>query len=56
MESVDNTIFMTTDGIARLGVSIGGSRFGENHGNDAIDAAMANLELAKSSGTPSIIQ
>ena len=56
MESVDNTIFMTTDGIARLGVTIGGSRFGERHGEEVINAAMANLELAKSSGAPSVIQ
>ncbi len=56
MESVDNTIFMTADGIAHLGVNIGGSQFSGKSGGLAYSAALANLERARDTGMATIIQ
>lgn len=55
-DSVDNTIFMTAEGIAKLGVTIGGSRFAEKDGSAALGTALANLEQARGRGASSIIQ
>lgn len=56
LESVDNTIFMTAEGIAKLSVTVGGTLIGERSRSDALGLAIANLDRARSMGTPSIIQ
>lgn len=56
LESVDNTIFMTAEGIAHLDITIGGAAFAPAPGHDPYDEALHNLDRAKSPGTSMILQ
>jgi GGDEF domain-containing protein len=56
LDSVDNTIFMTADGMTRLGVTVGGAVFEAADRRDAIGDALSNLGLARASGAPAIVQ
>ncbi|MBU1336404.1 MAG: diguanylate cyclase [Alphaproteobacteria bacterium] len=56
LESVDDTIFMTADGIAELEMSIGGVSFDGGARRDVVAAATAHLDQARQSGKPAIIQ
>lgn len=49
-ESVDDTLFMTASGIARLGVAVGGVSFPQAQAGEGglLDAALADLGAAKS--------
>lgn len=55
LDSVDNTIFMTADGIARLGVNVGGAVYESTPDSDVLAAALENLRLARETGTPAIV-
>lgn len=56
LESIDDTIFMTTDGIVHLGVTVGGAVYQQSSDLDALDEAMANLGVAKASGRAMLVQ
>lgn len=56
LESVDDTIFMTAEGLAELEMSIGGVSFDSGARGDVVADATANLEQAQKSGKPAIIQ
>ncbi|KFL30521.1 hypothetical protein JP75_15205 [Devosia riboflavina] len=56
LESVDDTIFMTAEGIVHLGVTIAGAVYQQSPGPDALDAAMANLNIAKDTGRTLFVQ
>lgn len=56
LESVDNTIFMTVDGISRLDVTIGGVVFDAAAGRDAFDKAASALDRARRSDQSFILQ
>lgn len=50
LESVDDTIFMTADGIVRLGVTVGGAVYARSAESDPVDAAMTSLSVARQLG------
>jgi GGDEF domain-containing protein len=56
LESVDNTIFMTADGISRLGVTIGGAVFETDGGREAFATATNALDRAKRSEQHALLQ
>lgn len=56
LESVDDTIFMTADGIVHLGVTVGGAVYMQADKTDVIDTAMTNLSVAKGSGRGIVVQ
>lgn len=56
VESVDNTIFMTADGISHLDVAIGGKVFDAAAGSDAFASASAALDRAMRSDQAAILQ
>lgn len=56
LDSVDNTIFMTADGISKLDVTIGGTMFEVADGKAIFDTASANLERAKRLEQPALVQ
>lgn len=56
LDSVDNTIFMTADGISKLEVTIGGSVFEMADGRAVFDLAAANLDRARRLAQPVIVQ
>jgi diguanylate cyclase (GGDEF)-like protein len=51
LQSVDNTIFLTSDGIAPLGVDVGGVVFADSDrpADDLVRSAADNLDTARSS-------
>jgi GGDEF domain-containing protein len=55
LESVDNTIFMTARGIARIEVAVGGSVFESASEHDVLRDAIAMYEQAVRSGNSSLI-
>jgi GGDEF domain-containing protein len=55
LESVDDTIFMTADGLAQLETSIGGVSFAGGVRRDVVADAIANLDQARTSGKRAII-
>lgn len=56
LESVDNTIFMTAEGIAHLEVTIGGVAYDQSSGRDSYGEALDNLDQARSRGASVILQ
>lgn len=56
LDSVDNTIFMTAEGISKLDVTIGGTVFEVADGKAIFDTASANLERAKRLEQPALVQ
>lgn len=56
LDSVDNTIFMTADGISKLDVTIGGQTFEVADGQTLFDLAAANLERAKRLDQPALVE
>lgn len=55
LESVEDTIFMTADGIAQLDTSIGGVSFLGGARRDVVADAIANLDQAQKLGKQAII-
>ena len=55
LESVDDTIFMTAEGIVPLETSIGGASFEGEDRRDVVADATANLDQAQKSGKQAII-
>lgn len=56
LESVDNTIFMTADGLSRPDVTIGGAVFDAASGRDAFNKATSALDRARRADQPSLVQ
>jgi GGDEF domain-containing protein len=56
LESVDDTIFMTSDGIVHLGVTVGGAVYAPAGEGNIVDAAIDNLNVAKGSGRGVVVQ
>lgn len=56
LESVDDMIFMTDDGIVQLEMSIGGADFDGSARRDVVADAIANLDQARKSGKQAVIQ
>ena len=55
LKSVEDTIFMTAQGVASLETSIGGAGFGGEPNRDALAGAIANLTLAHNSSEHAVI-
>ena len=55
LQSVDDTIFMTADGVEPLETSIGGASFEGGARRDVVADAIANLDQARKSGKQAII-
>lgn len=56
LESVDDTIFMTAEGLLHLVVTVGGAVYEQVTGVDVMDAALANLGVAKASGRTVLVR
>lgn len=56
LESIDNTLFMTAEGVAKLEVTIGGAVFAENSGRDILAEAIINLGQAQNLGSAAVLQ
>ncbi|MCR6636350.1 diguanylate cyclase [Devosia sp.] len=56
LDLVDNTIFMTADGISKLDITIGGTVFEVADGQAVFDTAAANLDRAKRLEQPALVQ
>lgn len=56
LESVDDTIFMTADGIVHLGVTVGGVVYAQSGEGDLVDEAVTNLGVARQTGRGIVVQ
>ncbi|HWV21349.1 MAG TPA: diguanylate cyclase [Devosia sp.] len=56
LDSVDNTIFMTADGISKLDITIGGAVFEVADGKAIFESAAENLDRAKRLEQPALVQ
>lgn len=56
LDSVDNTIFMTADGISKLDVTIGGKAFEVADGQSLLELAAANLDRARRLDQQALVQ
>jgi GGDEF domain-containing protein len=56
LESVDDTIFLTKDGIVHLDVSVGGAVYAQSLERDVLGKAMLNLDVARESPRGILVQ
>jgi GGDEF domain-containing protein len=56
LESVDDTIFLTKDGIVHLDVSVGGAVYAQSLERDGLGKAMLNLDVARESPRGILVQ
>jgi len=56
LESVEDTIFMTAQGIVQLDVTVGGTAYQASSRPTAVAAALANLDLARQASKPVLVQ
>lgn len=56
LESVDDTVFTTAQGVVHLDVAVGGAVYRASPKPSAVKAAMANLDLARQAGKALLVQ